>query len=1004
MRNFLRRISAAALCVLTLAATALFSHGAAATEADSEIIAVSAETIEENGFSNAVQNALDSARLAANDKNPVTVRVEPGNYVSEHALHIFDNTILDLRSVTVVRKNRGNMIRVGSEDSVNEGATGYLYRNITLLGGTLDGNAGYNTMIKVAHAADFSMDGVTMKNEKGGHMMEVAGVDGFTARGCVFKDQVLPVGEVGYEAIQFDILHPSHMVNCRVEDLNMRNILVENCTFENIPRGVGTHTGVLNNPFDGVVIRNNIFRDVKSAAIQAVNWINVDISHNIVESAPRGFSLYSIMSGGSGIYRSDYLSELGGTESHVESGYLKPAAANIRIHDNTLNQIGTLDDAYASYVCQGIAVMGDALEEPSEQDGGIPAGEYYCDNVEIRDNYIDVRGHGIRLEQTRNARVSGNDIHCAENTVHSANYYGIVLLEHAQTDGITRNYIGGAQVNGIQIVDSKVTSVTRNRVAKTGKYGISAYTSELESISENEVSGTVNQGIVLLSGSSADKVHCNRVYDCGLDAIYFTSDSAASDVSANTTVRSGGTVTYAVTPKLVKVGVNYTYSSSLTSFVNDGEGVNLGIGESYRLSPDVRPVNALPSFAYESADKSVAVVDKYGRITATGLGETFVTVSSGNIKSQFKVVVGESGEAKLILSGRLNAPKIVSTESVRGGIRIRWDAVDGACGYRLYYRYGSGQWKRMKDTDKLTYTDPGVSLGRTETYTIRALDANGEPCSGYDPVGWSEVYRLETPEIHSVQNVNDGIVIRWDAVKGVARYRVFFKNSSGGWTGLGTTTATFFTDKKVRSGRTETYTVRGLDKDGNFVTDYNHAGTSITYVEPPEISDAKSVEQGIRLSWEPVAGAYGYRVYYKNTSGGWSALGDTSESYLIDTDVNSGKTYTYTIRALDKYGETCSGYYSAGWRAAFVATPDFSLSSAAYGVRVSWNAVSGAYGYKVFYRNSKGSWTSLGTTYATSFLDTDVRKGGRYTYTVRCVDKNGNYVSGYLQSGKTIIY
>ena len=33
MRNFLRRISAAALCVLTLAATALFSHGAAATEA-----------------------------------------------------------------------------------------------------------------------------------------------------------------------------------------------------------------------------------------------------------------------------------------------------------------------------------------------------------------------------------------------------------------------------------------------------------------------------------------------------------------------------------------------------------------------------------------------------------------------------------------------------------------------------------------------------------------------------------------------------------------------------------------------------------------------------------------------------------------------------------------------------------------------------------------------------------------------------------------------------------
>ena len=101
-----------------------------------------------------------------------------------------------------------------------------------------------------------------MKNEKGGHMMEVAGVDGFTARGCVFKDQVLPVGEVGYEAIQFDILHPSHMVNCRVEDLNMRNILVENCTFENIPRGVGTHTGVLNKDNRDRLGRNLCYRFV----------------------------------------------------------------------------------------------------------------------------------------------------------------------------------------------------------------------------------------------------------------------------------------------------------------------------------------------------------------------------------------------------------------------------------------------------------------------------------------------------------------------------------------------------------------------------------------------------------------------------------------------------------------------------------------------------------------------------------------------------------------------
>ena len=1004
MKFSLKKASAVLLCVLMLAGLAVFSNGAVATETDTDIIEVSAEKIAEVGFSAAVQAALDSAGQLANDSTQITVRVPAGNYGLEYGLHIFDNTILDLRGVTVTRLNLGNMIRVGSEDTTDSGATGYFYRSITLLGGTLDGNAGYNTMIKAAHAADFKMEGVTLRNERGGHMMEVAGVDGFTAIGCTFKDQILPIDGIGYEAIQFDILHPSHMVNCRVEDLNMRNILVENCTFDNVPRGIGTHTGVLNNPFDGVKIRHNTFRNIKSAAVQGVNWINVDISHNIVESAPRGFSLYSIMAHGSGLYRSDYLSTLGGTESRVPSVYQEPAAANISIHDNTLTEIGTIDDIYAPYVCQGIAVMGDRLDEPSADEGGIPAGEYYITNVEIRDNYIDVHGHGIRLEETGNARVSGNEIRCAENTVHPANYYGIVLMERAQTDEITRNYITGAPVNGIQIVDSDVTNVTRNRVAKTGKYGISAYTSQFGKISENEVSDTANQGIVLLSGSGAKEVRCNRVYDCGLDALYFTYDSSADDVSANTTVRSGGSVTYAKTPKLVKVGINYTVTAPLSSYVLDGKGVRMGVGDSYLLVPDVRPVNAVNKFSYSSADRSVAAVDECGRITAAGVGETAVTVSSNGIKTQFTVEVGENEGAVLIPSDKLPAPKIVSAECVKGGIKLRWDAVDGAYGYRLYYRYGTGQWKRMKDTDKLTYTDPGVSLGRTETYTIRALGADGQPCSGYDPVGWSMVYQLDTPQVQSLQNTNDSITVRWNAVKGVAKYRVYFRNSGGGWTGLGTTTACFFADKKVRSGRRETYTVRGLDKNDNFVTDYNHIGWSATYVEPPVITDSQSVEKGIRLSWEPVAGAAAYRVYYRNTLGGWSALGDADGTSLVDTDVRSGHTYTYTIRALDRNGNTCSGYNYTGWRATFVGTPDFSLANASNGVRISWKAVDGAYRYKVFYRNSGGGWTSLGTVYTTSFLDRDVRKGGRYTYTVRCVDRYGRYVSGYLQSGKTITY
>ena len=84
--------------------------------------------------------------------------------------------------------------------------------------------------------------------------------------------------------------------------------------------------------------------------------------------------------------------------------------------------------------------------------------------------------------------------------------------------------------------------------------------------------------------------------------------------------------------------------------------------------------------------------------------------------------------------------------------------------------------------------------------------------------------------------------------------------------------------------------------------------------------------------------------------------------------------------------------------------PAFTLSNESNGVRISWTAMQGVYAYKVFYKNSRGGWTAMDTVTGTSYLDTDVRRGGTYTYTVRGVDRSGNYVTSYLSSGKTITH
>lgn len=74
------------------------------------------------------------------------------------------------------------------------------------------------------------------------------------------------------------------------------------------------------------------------------------------------------------------------------------------------------------------------------------------------------------------------------------------------------------------------------------------------------------------------------------------------------------------------------------------------------------------------------------------------------------------------------------------------------------------------------------------------------------------------------------------------------------------------------------------------------------------------------------------------------------------------------------------------------------------GVRLTWNKVSGAEKYRVYYKKNN-KWKGLGNTTSTSFIDTKAMSDHNYTYTVRCITKDGrNFASGYDGKGKSILY
>ena len=262
---------------------------------------------------------------------------------------------------------------------------------------------------------------------------------------------------------------------------------------------------------------------------------------------------------------------------------------------------------------------------------------------------------------------------------------------------------------------------------------------------------------------------------------------------------------------------------------------------------------------------------------------------------------------------------------------------------------------------------------------------------------------VATPSISKLENTAGGIKLSWNKVSGTYGYRLYQKTSNS-WKRIKDTTATSFTDSAVSVNQTKTYTIRCIDGSGKTISGYNSKGWSKKYTPvAPIISKLENTTSGIKLSWNKITGVYGYRVYQK-TSNGWKRIKDTTSTSFTDSAVSANQTKTYTIRCIDKKGNTISGFNSKGWSKKYTAaTPKITkLTNTSKGVSVTWNRVTGVYGYRLYRKYAGGSWTRVKDTTSTSFTDSGAKKGKKVTYTVRCIDKKGNTISDYNKTGWSI--
>ena len=325
-------------------------------------------------------------------------------------------------------------------------------------------------------------------------------------------------------------------------------------------------------------------------------------------------------------------------------------------------------------------------------------------------------------------------------------------------------------------------------------------------------------------------------------------------------------------------------------------------GNKLTLSKTVTPANSNQICTWSSSNTKIATVSD-GVVTAKAAGTATITVKTSN---------GKTATCKVTVKSNLPTPSVSSLTNTASGIKLSWKKIDGAYGYRVYQKTSNG-WKRIKDTTATSYTDSAVSVNQTKTYTIRCIDKNGKTISGYNSKGWSKKYTPVAPTISKLENTTGGIKLSWNKITGVYGYRVYAKTSSG-WKKLKDTTATSLTDSAVTANKTKTYTIRCIDKKGKTISGYNSKGWSKKYTAAtPKITKLKNTSKGVSVTWNKVAGVYGYRLYRKYAGGSWTKVKDTTSTSFTDSGAKKGKKVTYTVRCIDKKGNTVSNYNKTGW-------------------------------------------------------------------------------------------